>query len=58
MLSRYVQSWADDKRLKRTKYNNYIIYIFIFLALALCGYLTYDGVKSAKVGDVGEVRGK
>jgi hypothetical protein len=38
--------------MKRTKFNNYIIYIFIFLSLALCAYMTYDGVKAAKVGDV------
>jgi hypothetical protein len=54
--SSYVQPWAGDKRMKRTKYNNYIIYIFIFLSLALCAYLTYDGVKSAKVGDVSLIR--
>ncbi|KAF2677058.1 glycoside hydrolase family 16 protein [Lentithecium fluviatile CBS 122367] len=47
----YVQPWVDDKRLKRTKYNNIIIYIFIFISLAICAYLTYDGAKSAKVGD-------
>ena len=41
-----------DKRLKRTKYNNYIIWGFVFIALAICGYITYDGAASAKVGDV------
>jgi hypothetical protein len=48
----YVQPWVGDKRLKRTKYNNFIIYGFVFIAIAICGYITYDGAKSAKVGDV------
>lgn len=38
--------------MKRTKYNNFIIYGFCFVALAVCGYLTYDGAKSTKNGDV------
>ncbi|KAF1955282.1 putative beta-1,3-glucan-binding protein precursor [Byssothecium circinans] len=47
----YVQPWVDDKRLKRTKYGNVIVYGCIFIALCLSGYLTYDGAKTAATGD-------
>lgn len=53
--SRYQQPWVDDKRLKRTKINNYIVYGFIVAGLAVCGYLGYDGANAAKTGDVSNV---
>lgn len=52
-LYRFVQPWAGDKRLKRTRYGNMIVYGFIVIGLCICGYLTYDGAKAAKNGDVG-----
>jgi hypothetical protein len=38
--------------MKRTKYNNMIVYGAFFIGIALSGYLAYDGMKSAKNGDV------
>ncbi|KAF2864817.1 glycosyl hydrolase [Massariosphaeria phaeospora] len=47
----YHQPWAEDKRLKRTKYGNMIVWVFIALSLCVCAYLSYDGAKAAKDGD-------
>ncbi|PVH99984.1 glycoside hydrolase family 16 protein [Periconia macrospinosa] len=47
----YVQPWIDDKRLKKTRFGNMIVYGMMFIAFCLSGYLTYDGAKSAKAGD-------
>lgn len=50
---RYQQSWVGDARLRRTRYSNWIVYGGLFIAIAVCGYLVYDGTKSAPSG--GEV---
>ncbi|KAF2475917.1 concanavalin A-like lectin/glucanase [Lindgomyces ingoldianus] len=47
----YSQPWLDDKRLKRTKYGNIIVWIFVLGAVCVSGYLSYDGAKNAKTGD-------
>ncbi|ORY16517.1 glycosyl hydrolase [Clohesyomyces aquaticus] len=47
----YNQPWLDDKRIQRTKYSNWIVWLFVLLALCVSGYLSYDGAKGAKNGD-------
>ncbi|CAI6331820.1 unnamed protein product [Periconia digitata] len=47
----YVQPWIDDKRMKRTRFGNLIVYGMMFIALCLSGYITYDGANSAKTGE-------
>ncbi|KAF2454644.1 glycosyl hydrolase [Lineolata rhizophorae] len=37
----YEQPWRSDKRMNRTKYNNYIIWGFFVIALCLSGYTWY-----------------
>lgn len=47
MTCRYDQPWAGDVRMKRTKYSNWIVYGGIVIALGICGYLVYDGMKAS-----------
>jgi hypothetical protein len=52
MLLRYVQPWADDKRLNRTKIGNWIVLGFIALGLCASGYIMYTGVQEATIPPV------
>lgn len=36
--------------MKRTKWGNLVVFVFIMIALCACGYLSYDGAKAAKIG--------
>ncbi|KAH4291897.1 hypothetical protein HBI81_173480 [Parastagonospora nodorum] len=45
----YVQPWADDKRMNRTKIGNYIVWGFIALGLVASGYIIYLGTKEASI---------
>jgi len=42
----YEQPWISDKRLKRTRYNSYIVYGLMVLGLGIAGYLCYNAVAS------------
>lgn len=39
----YVQPWRADKRMKRTRYNNIIVWVFVLIGIALSGYIRYTG---------------
>ncbi|KAH8697859.1 putative gram-negative bacteria binding protein [Talaromyces proteolyticus] len=41
LTGEYERPWLDDKRLKRTRMNNYIIYGFLVAGLAVSGYINY-----------------
>ncbi|KAH9863832.1 hypothetical protein J1614_009764 [Plenodomus biglobosus] len=47
----YVQSWAGDPRMKRTKVGNWIVLGFITIGLLLSGYIVYTGAADAKLPD-------
>jgi len=38
----YEKPWVTDKRMKRTRYNNYIVYGFMVLGFALAAYVCYS----------------
>jgi hypothetical protein len=46
MLQRYEQPWVGDKRMKKTRYNNLIVYLFMFIGLGVAGYICYTAMAS------------
>lgn len=52
ILDRYVQPWADDKRMKRTRVGNWIVLGFVGIAVVLSGYIMYTGAKQAQIPPV------
>lgn len=43
----YEKPWEHDKRLKRTRIGNYIIWGFIALGLVVSAYINFQAVKKA-----------
>lgn len=41
LTGEYERPWVNDKRLKRIRVNNYIIWGFIIAGLAVSGYINY-----------------
>lgn len=41
LTGEYERPWVNDKRLKRIRVNNYIIWGFIVAGLAVSGYINY-----------------
>lgn len=42
LVGKYEQPWIDDKRLGRTRFNNYIVLVFIILALAASAVINWQ----------------
>lgn len=45
LTDEYPRPWVEDKRLKRTRVGNYIIWGFVVVALLLSGYYNYAETK-------------
>jgi hypothetical protein len=41
LTGEYERPWVNDKRLKKTRVNNYIIWGFLVAGLAVSGYIDY-----------------
>lgn len=42
LTGEYERPWLNDKRLQRTRVNNYIIYGFLVAGIAVSGYINYN----------------
>jgi hypothetical protein len=49
----YEKPWLNDKRLKKTRCGNYIIWGFIVVALMVSGYINYNSTTQVSRYDVG-----
>lgn len=52
MNGRYEKPWVGDKRMKRYRYNNLIVWLFMFIGLGLAGYICYDAQASVPKHEV------
>lgn len=48
----YEKPWLEDPKFKKTKYNNYVVYVFVFLGVCAAGVVSYFQIKSAISGPV------
>lgn len=48
----YEKPWLEDPKFKRTKYNNYVIYVFVFLGVCAAGVVAYFQIRPAISGPV------
>lgn len=49
----YEKPWLQDPRFKRTKVNNYIIYGFMILGVAIAGAVAYFEIRGSLPTEVG-----
>jgi hypothetical protein len=48
----YEKPWLEDPKFKRTKYNNYVIYVFVFLGVCAAGVVAFFQIRPAISGPV------
>ncbi|KAI7785121.1 hypothetical protein LA080_008157 [Diaporthe eres] len=48
----YEKPWLEDPKFKRTKYNNYVIYVFVFLGVCAAGVVAYFQIRPAISGPI------
>uniref|UniRef100_A0A093Y6A9 Beta-1,3-glucan-binding protein n=1 Tax=Talaromyces marneffei PM1 TaxID=1077442 RepID=A0A093Y6A9_TALMA len=53
LTGEYERPWVNDKRLKRIRVNNYIIWGFIVAGLAVSGYINYNATTQVHKHSVG-----
>lgn len=56
LVGKYDQPWTDDKRLKRTRFNNYIVWLFVLIALCVSGYINWQKTTMVPKHDVSVYR--
>lgn len=52
----YEKPWLEDPKFKRTKYNNYVIYVFVFLGVCAAGVVAFFQIRPAISGPVSASR--
>jgi hypothetical protein len=52
LKGKYEQPWADDPRMKRTRYNNWIIWSFMFVGLILSAFICFTGYRKVAKNEV------
>ncbi|OBT63660.1 hypothetical protein VE03_06122 [Pseudogymnoascus sp. 23342-1-I1] len=51
LIGEYEQPWIKDKRMKKTRYNNLIVYIFMFIGFGVAGYICFSATQSVPKHD-------
>lgn len=51
LVGEYERPWVTDKRMKRSKYNNLIVYIFMVIGFGVAGYICYTAYASVPKND-------
>lgn len=49
---RYEQPWIKDKRMKKSRYNNLIVYIFMVIGCGVAGYICFTATQSVPKHEV------
>lgn len=46
LVGEYERPWVTDKRMKKSRYNNLIVYIFIVIGFGVAGYICFTATQS------------